>query len=267
MPKPKDGPALFELIHDTDPGQKRGESKEAEDTAGAARAERPAEKIPPAADRQTERPRAAGEAATLPLFEIVGGRLRVALTSRGMALLVFGLGVVLLVAYRLGLSAGLEQGKQVGYEAAVKDDIQAARAEPPASGLFEGVGQPPFVHSTPPADAGPAADAAPTGAHTNWVTGYTYLAVQDFRADAWADVQAAQNYLRDNGVETVVVERDDEWKYQLVTTQGFNRDDPVQRRLADEFRSRVHKLGEAFFEAGGRYRLEGYFKKLTGQTW
>ena len=88
-----------------------------------------------------------------------------------------------------------------------------------------------------------------------------------FRTDAGDDVDRARRFLADNGIETVVLELTGDWKYRLVTTQGYNRDDPLQRDLAAKYLVRTRRLGKMFFEGGGRYRLEGYFKKLTGDRW
>ncbi len=274
MPKQKDGLALFELLKD---GELSGEPPDAPDsrqrtteTAGgpgspAAEAKRPAqpERVGP---REGAGAPPGGE--NLPLVEVIGGQVRVSLTSVGLAVVVFVVGVLLFGAYWLGLGVGVERGEQAGYQAAVQDDIQAGRAELPTDGLFDGVGASPVTYgSDSPTRASTAPQWADDGGGVPWVTGYTYIVVQDFRADAREDALTAQQYLRDNGVEAELIELGGDWKYRLIAAQGFNRDDPVQREQADRFLSQVRSLGEAYFKAGGRYRLEGYFKKLTAETW
>lgn len=281
MPKPKDGLALFEIMRSSEP---RGKNKESDPPGQRAR--EPAPSGPPAAERQpstvtgsvTAAPaghdRPAGDVSPQPWFKVAGGQVRFALTSQAMAVAIFGLALLVLAAYALGLSVGRDRGEKAGYQAAqldtqaaVMDDIQAARAEPPAQTLFNGVGSSPIVYQGTEPDE-PAADrqpATPDGAA--WVRGYTYVVVQDFRADAWADVERAQQYLLDNGIETAVVELEGDWRYRLIAAQGFNRDDLVQRKLADDFLARTREIGETYFRAGGRYRLEGYFKKLTADHW
>lgn len=100
----------------------------------------------------------------------------------------------------------------------------------------------------------------------SWISGYTYIVVQDFKADALADAKAAGRYLLDHGIETAIVQRGNEY-ISLVTLQGFNRDDPVQDKLAKDLLGRIRAAGRTYFEAGGRVRLEGYLKKLTKPSW
>ena len=273
MPKPKDGPALFELMRATVPeAEAKGPDARQDEVPAAPKAPPKAvDRKPPAAPEPVAEPSPpeTPPVDSRPVFEVVGGQVRLALTSQWVAVAIFCLGLLLLAAYRIGLGVGLDEGKRVGHQAAqarVRDDIQAARAKPPTEGLFQGVGPSPVVRPTAPApaesDERPAVEDGPS-----WVTGYTYVAVQDFRADAGADVQRARQYLAENGVETVVVEMDGDWKYRLITVEGFNRSDPVQRKLADEFLTSVRALGQEYFKQGGRYRLEGYFITLTGETW
>ncbi|MFQ5490608.1 MAG: hypothetical protein ACE5GE_07795 [Phycisphaerae bacterium] len=210
-----------------------------------------------------------------PIWRIAEGRMHLALSSRGLGLAIFGLGCLLLIAYAVGQRSGQKRGLAQGFlngkqatQAAAVDEIGQARAQPATQGIFDGVGDSPVQPVDPqPASAVRRADPMDPPAGPRWVKGYTYVVVQDFRADAREDARHAQQYLADSGLETAVVELSGDWKYRLVTTQGFNRDDPVQRKLADEYLSRVRSLGQTYFKAGGRYRLEGYFKKLTAPSW
>ncbi|MHC4064319.1 MAG: hypothetical protein ACYSUI_07440 [Planctomycetota bacterium] len=273
---PKDGSALFEIMRKIGPaGEKAGEP--------GPRTESPAQPPPSSAETPTsprlqgdERP-AEGDSATadVPALEMVGGQVRIALTSRATAVVVFALGLVLVLAYSAGSAVGRKQGKAAGYkdgrasaQASAVDEIQVARARQPVEGIFDSIGRSPVQPARPAVSESPQAAPAPTPRpEVAWVRDYTYIAVQDFRADARADVERAKSYLLDNGVETAILELKGDWKYRLVTVQGFNRDDPVQRDLADEYLANVRKLGQAYFNAGGRYRLEGYFKKLTADRW
>lgn len=210
-----------------------------------------------------------------PIWRIADGKVQLALSSTGVAGVIFGLACLLLIAYAVGSKFGRQQGLDQGFlngkqatQAAALDEIGQARAQPPTLGIFDGVGDSPVQPVEPrPAASRVRSDPMDPPAGLGWVKGYTYVVVQDFRTDAQADAQHASRFLADSGVETVVLELSGDWKYRLVTTQGFNRDDPVQRKLAGKYLSRVRKLGQTYFEAGGRYRLEGYFKKLTSQSW
>lgn len=271
MPKPKDGRALFELLRSADA---RGDEAEAGllDAVPPQPADRPEsnrpEPVAPSVRREVR-----DEGANPPWVEVGGGRLRLALSTQALAVAIFAAGVLLVLAYQVGLRVGTGRGERRGYQAGkmdtqaeVMDDIQSARAGTPVEGLFEGVGTSPIG----PGAAKPASWTEPAtgaGGEATWVSGYTYVVVQDFRAGAAADVEQAQRYLHDDGIETAIVELAGDWRYRLIATQGFNRDDPVQRKLADEFLARVRQTGQTYFEAGGRYRLEGYLKKLTADHW
>jgi hypothetical protein len=79
-------------------------------------------------------------------------------------------------------------------------------------------------------------------------------------------VLRSQAFLAQHGVETAIIQRDS-GRTQLVTVQGFNRRDEAQNRLANELLERVRQVGKLYWEAGGRYKFEGYFKLRKGDTW
>lgn len=272
MPKPKDSTALYEVIRKTDTSARLAETRSYEPKPELARQESPpveAEEL--GTDEEAGADEVTGTDLPAPLLELAGGQVRLALTELGAVIAIALIGLLLLAGYVAGLKVGERRGHDAGYAAGQRalesdsmDEIRAARGKPPAGGLFEDIGISPVgqPEATPDASAPVSGEAA-----SGWIRGYTYVVVQDFRADAAADVQRAKEYLLDNGVETAVIELGGDWKYRLITTQGFNWDDPVQRRLAEDCLARVRELGKAFFDAGGRYRLEGYFRKLTADTW
>ncbi|MHC4236513.1 MAG: hypothetical protein ACYSUQ_15460, partial [Planctomycetota bacterium] len=122
---PKDGSALFEIMRKIGPaGEKAGEP--------GPSTESPAQSPPASAETPTsprlqrhERPvEGDGATADVPAFEMVGGQVRIALTSRATAVLVFALGLVLVLAYSAGSAVGRKQGKAAGY----KDGRASAQA-------------------------------------------------------------------------------------------------------------------------------------------
>ncbi|HUU84253.1 MAG TPA: hypothetical protein VM243_12185 [Phycisphaerae bacterium] len=282
MPKPKDGPALFEIMRSPGFQDKAKDSRPPDKESGS-----PVPGGQPAGSRKglgaTGRGSAAqptadpatGEDRPRPWFEITGGQVRLSFTSQAMAVAIFGLALLLVAAYAAGLRVGTARGERRGYQAArldtqaaVMDDIKAARAQPPAENLFEGLGDSPIVRRGGESfDPGVTDDEPGTDNDAVWVRGYNYVVVQDFRPDAAADVEKARRYLADSGIETAVVELKGDWRYRLIATQGFNLGDPVQERLANDYLARIREFGKAYLEAGGRYRLEGYFKKLTADDW
>jgi hypothetical protein len=210
-----------------------------------------------------------------PVFQVVDGRVRLALTPVATAVAIFALACLMVVAYGAGTRVGQRRGHEAGFaegreytNSATLDEIQAARMKPPADGLFEGVGVAPVRRvETPPETTSRGGKPQQGAPASGWVTGYTYIVVQDFRAGDAAVMEHARQYLLDNGVETAVIDLDGGYVGRLITAQGFNREDPVQKQLCEDFWARVRRLGQAFFDEGGKYRLEGYLKTRKAETW
>ncbi len=201
-----------------------------------------------------------------------GQCLRVRLAARGGAILLF-LGVVLLAScFVVGRSSGRQAGLRIGFEqgqasveAAPPSEIELARAMPAVSGLVEDLLPGAPAHSQPAVISAPSA-SGPRGVGQQWIRGHTYVVAQEFRAGHKVDAQAAQDYLAVKGIPTAVV-RFPSGSLQLITTQGFDRGKASQRKLADKLLAKVHGVGKKYYASGGRYRLQGYFRKLTAQSW
>ena len=94
---------------------------------------------------------------------------------------------------------------------------------------------------------------------------YGFLA-QEFAAGQTESAREARAFLAKHGVETAMVIQPG-GSVQLITTQGFNRSDPAQRKMAATALEEVHKIGKRFYAQGGGYKLNGYFKTLKGDAW
>ena len=307
MARPKRAPALYEVLRKSKnppPGIGGPASPE---TPPEAADERPAESPPPtlppppAAPREPvvveERPGFGDETgrmpptATTPLA-MNGIVIRFALTSTWAAVVLFALVAVLTLAFVFGQHTGYRAGKAAGWNGAQEkfdregvDETERIRRGPPRTGLFEGIGGSPVAADTDETDAvAPTAPAKPEKTATppppppkareatapgkaTWVSGLTYIVVQDFHQDARDDALGAQGYLRQHGIETSLDEASGTWRYQLITHKGFNREDRAQTLEADQFLNRLRQIGAAYYKAGGRYKLEGYFKKRTDDHW
>ncbi len=280
MARPKNATALYEVIRRTDLSGKDAETGMS-DPASEAVTPQPAPSPVSAPvrdaggqpDRTGRGPVAEGPAP--PVFQVVDGRVRLALTPAATAVAIFALACLMVVAYGAGTRVGQRRGHEAGFAegreyttSATLDEIQAARTKPPTDGLFEGVGVAPVRRAeTPPETISRAAEPGQGAPAGGWVPGYTYVVVQDFRAGDAVVMEQARQYLLDNGVETAVIELEGGYAGRLITTQGFNREDPVQKQLCEDYWARVRKLGQAFFDEGGKYRLEGYLKTLKAETW
>ena len=122
--------------------------------------------------------------------------------------------------------------------------------------------QPPS--STPTASANLSANA--TGGAT-WIKGYNYVIVQSFRSDALADAEKAQAFLKQQGIDAAVVAKAPDKPIQLIATQGFDYSDKTQKDLARRYLQRIRTIGKSYPKVGGRYKLEGYLARLSGDSW
>lgn len=214
-------------------------------------------------------------AATL---EMEGDRIRLTFTSVTLAGAIFALLIALLGVFALGhwrgdkggFARGFDSGR-ASYAADAVSEIEAARRQPPATEVIGGLLQEPRATTPPPPQAGAAtptresSTAKPPGG-VRWIPDHTYVVVQEFSAGHRNDAVKAKAFLAQRGIDAAVIELPSGGA-QLITTTGFDRDDPAQRRLADELLKSVRAAGAAYVADGGGYKLEGYFKKLKGETW
>lgn len=274
MRKSKRGPSLFELLDEKgDPGSPTVQVPRWDEPTGRNE--------PKAADARAE------EAVAEPDFEetapnevaveVDGDRVRFSLTSGTAAIALFAALVVIVATFawgnhrgkQAGLRAGYESGR-TSYEAATVDEIEAARNQPAATYLVGSLIEPPPGDTAGRTSDDPAAVPAETasdwGSAPKWISGYDYIVVQEFSARNAASAEAAQEFLARYGVSAHRVEFES-GAVQLITTRGFNRKDPAQRRMAGRLLKKIHTVGTEYFAAGGGYRLEGYFKTLKRDQW
>jgi len=263
VPKPKRGTALFDLLaqeeEGTQPLQVPGWWRREGAAPGAA------ERVPPgrATDSGGIEPKAASVREDVPFVEVDGDRIRVSLTSVTAAAAVFAFAVVMLGVFEAGRTIGDRSGAKRGAAAAraayaneAMNEIEAARRQPAATHLVESL-----LGQTGPVPSTETGIADPEIGGPRWIRDYTYVVVQEFTAGHADSARQAKAFLEGRGVTTELVQYPS-GSVQLITTQGYNRNDPTQRRLADELLNRVRAAGAEFFAQGGGYKLEGYFKTL-----
>lgn len=304
MGKGRTGPALYELIHKGSEGAERGRletpkwwrsgPQEAPPAKGAPPQKAPAVKRPipreePVAERDPEppvrvaqAPKPVETATHEPVkagaaVEFEGGRLVVSLNTVAAAAVIVGLLLMVAGAFLAGRNAGFENGLAEGYQtgrdsirAETTDEIELARMSAATDeNLFADAGESPVTRGE--RGSSPAAESAKVGelpdGVVEWIRGYTYIAVQDFRASAHQAALDTQAFLRERGVDTSIVELSGDYPYRLVTTRGYNRTDPAQKRRQDAFQAQLEALGREYLKAGGRYALKGYPVTLTRDTW
>lgn len=215
---------------------------------------------------------AAPDAVATPLVELDGDRIRVSLTSVTAAVVVFVGVVVLLAAFEFGRRSGdrggFERGHAAGRESYTADamsEIELARSQPQATHLVGSLLKDAVVPQTAVSTA-VTNEPAKDGSAASWIRDFTYVVAQEFRAGHEADGNRAREFLAQHGIGAELV-RSANGSTKLMTTQGYNRADPAQRRMADQLLEKVRTVGAKYFAAGGGYKLEGYLRTLKGESW
>lgn len=308
MPKPKQGPALYDLLKETGVQQDGSLKAPTWVERRPARAQRTGDSEPPTA--AVAAPPPASITPHAGAVELEGERVRLTFTSWTAALTVFVVLMIVLGAFefgrRLGDTSGFARGHTAGrdsYVAAATDEIEAARQLPPSTDLIKSLLQEPDDRLEPERPAEPVQErvaprevvteqerpavnqtvsrsipnesprrsrvgAQNQGAKTSskWIRGYTYIVAQEFAAGREDDARRAQDFLADHRVPTDLVTYPS-GSIQLITLQGYNRSDSTQKSISQKLLRKVHSIGEMYSRQGGDYKLEGYFKKLTGDSW
>ncbi|MBI4717058.1 MAG: hypothetical protein HY763_04580 [Planctomycetes bacterium] len=290
MPKTKHGPALFELLdrkrqdaarvlrvprwwsgargaRPAGGGKAAGESPEAGTdrilklTPGGS---------PETPDARGERPEHRAEHE--PLLEVDGRRIRLSFTSLTAAVAVFLGLMVLVAAYALGSRSGMRAGMQAALlqepsqAEGVKDEVQEARSQPPATHLVGTLLDPPTATKSPPAEPAAAASPSRAGNQPIWTRGLTYILAQEFAGQNVEAADRAQAFLAEHGIASTVV-RSRGGAVHLMVTQGFDTKDPKQKESGEQLLQKLRAVGAKYYASGGGYKLEGYFKTLKGDTW
>ena len=253
MPKSKGGTSLFDLL---DPAQEElGSSDAPEEHEGAQKRDAPLSHSGGAVGRSDIE----ADGSRPSFIALDGQYVRLSLSSMSAAVVLFGLVVALVLAYKAGQGRGYVDGQVAGFAegeasvvAQVTSEIEATRAQPPNTEAIESL----------LLDGADVSSAGRVGGDPgdSWIDGYTYVLVQEFAGSASSDADNAQAFLRHHGVETLKLERS-YGAIQLITEQGFNHEDDTQRALGERLRDRVREIGRAYYAAGHGYKLEGYFWK------
>ena len=269
MPKPKRGRSLFDLLREDDattpdgsrvpqPWANREERVTHAKAAAPAPRPKPDKRVGARTDGQMEAP-----AGPTRFMELEGDRFRVSFTSLTAAVAVFVAVVVVIAVFKVGDRGGYARGYAAGrasYEAAAMSEIDAARNQPPATHLVDGLLAQPGEQREPESVGGDEL-AAP-----KWIRNHTYVVAQEFPGGRTSAADAAREYLAEHGIATELV-RYPSGAIQLITREGYSLKDPTQREMAEQLLRRVHAIGSDYYAAGGGYKLEGYFKTLKGDTW
>lgn len=277
MSKPRQGPALFDLI----PDKKQQEAHRilripgtwSEEEGVADSSERESTPAPTAASAPVDPAAGTQQGGLLgSVLKLDGQRITLSVTSYGAAIAMFLVLVVLSAAFTLGQRSGVRSGYMMGMEQvqAGRDsggELETARQSPPVAGLID-----PLLENAPaPQQPVKLTGSAPvqtekSASAPSWQRDHTYVVAQEFPSSKVQDASVAQSFLSRHGIDAVVVPQNSGGAW-LMTTQGYNHKDPLQKKQADLLMDKVRSVGKAFYAQGGGYKMEGYYKTLKGDRW
>ena len=278
MSKPRQGPALFDLIAEKKqpeahrilriPGAWPDEVDSAETLD---RDEIPAavEPVAPVESMGATRKGFFGSG-----LRVDGQRVSLSVTSYGAAIAMFLVLVVLSAAFTLGQRSGVRSGYQMALEqsrASVdgQDELEAARHAQAVPGLVA-----PLLEHVPGtvveqpvklASKTPSPVEKPAFGPT-WQRDHTYVVAQEFTAPKMQDAVVAQSYLSKHGIDATMIPQSGGGVW-LMTLQGYNHKDPMQKKQSDQLLEKIRSVGKSYYAQGGGYKMEGYFKTLKGDRW
>lgn len=276
MPKPKNSPALYELI-----ARDRVKGRPDLQIGGrlsSAPAPHPDTSTPPPAPRPRPAPRKEKPAKpkTPRAPSRIGRMLRdpTNITAMICAAALISFGAFIAIKWRQGElatvaappsdpDAAVERTSLTLFAAGDASRPSGAEADEPIRRprLPARIGQsaPPRQEPAPQPASPQAAPPAVPGARE---TGLNYVVVENFGPEHRADAEAAVGYLTKQGVPCTIEKRS-RGGYYVVTTDGYAGNDP---RL-DAVVKRVRALGAEYFEEGGRYRFLCFAKRYDGGDW
>jgi len=273
MPKAKEGPALFELIErqrKNEPDALKVPSWWAHadsKTVGFHDQDIEGDELEVAPAVTVDGPVLVAEKSehekTHRFIEIDGKCVRFTLTSTTGAVVVFAIMMMLVFSHKLGIDSGNARGLRVGlergrasYAADVMSEIELAKAAPAATSLVSSL----IVKATSEGQSEVVASRA------QWVKGLTYIVAQEFSSGRDEDALLAKQFLEKRGIKTELVNTMS-GATQLITMRGYNHKDRVQKQMADALLEKVKAAGEEYFTVGGGYKLNGYYRTLTRDSW
>lgn len=252
MPKPKSALALFEVYRRAREQLAAADAIEQPTAAAAAEPSEPA--------RVDEPP--AGEPPP-PRIKTRGDRIELSLSTLSLAVMLFVVGLLLVGAFAVGKNIGYESGlrRARGEAELLSDDEFAELRDQPA--------QPEVLQDLGSVEQRVVADAARERRETRptqagFVDNLNYVWIETFSAQE--DAARAQTYLRGRQVESVPIQRNGKWI--LVSTEGFDYQIPEEKKASLDLLEQIKQIGREYFQAGGRYRFDGYVsKKRPGDNW
>lgn len=218
-----------------------------------------------------------------PLVVFDGRYLRLSLTTTMTSFALLMLLAVMVSVYSWGVSSGRHDALSLSPatmdepaegDGSSSDEFESARRVESIDELFRGVGAAPVPNGDQNSQAGestsvvtPETVASYTGPVDEWVPGYTYIVVQEFRSENRDDAFHAQAFLKERGIDAEVWEVSPR-SLQLIAKRGFRWKDPDQRAMGEEFHAGIEDIGQEYRKATkGRYALQGFPKTMKGNSW
>ena len=249
MPKWKESPNLFELVH---------RAQQQSVTAGVHEEDddRPVEPAPAPPRVEGRGPMAEPDGE--PSCRKDGGRVRFSLSTVALAVAIMSLAMVVLAAFFVGRQVGAAQARRSRSGDGV-DQLIAVRHQLPRPEVVEDL----ELVSQEVLERQGRKRRAEAARRDGWITGLNYIWIDTF--DSQEDAETARKFLLAEGVESKIVPVAGSNKQRLITVKGF--DYPADKAACQDLEARIRKLGEGYLTQGGRYRFNCQVTKLTKDSW
>lgn len=249
MPKSKNALALLEVLRREDIRPAAGDSND------------------PSTGPSTRPPATQVSAATggtpQALVRADGDRLKFSVSTLTLAMVLFGVFVVLGGAFALGRHLGYDSGWQAAaYRAQMiaDDEFLDLREQPPSPGVLQDLDVVTDAVNREHARQRRAAHVGQVG----FIDDLNYVWIETFATKR--DATTACAYLKNKEIESTLIENGGKWV--LISMEGFDYGLAEEKTACQQLSARIREVGQQYLQAGGRYGFKCYVKKkVPGSTW
>jgi hypothetical protein len=253
VPKSKDAPSLFELLGEGKTGIEPAPEKIVEPVAAPPSQERAVVHADQESGAVVQKPRT---------LRVDGDRIRFALSSLHLALVIFAALLVVVLSYQWGRRGGIKTGRALSMQSVTEDEMSRLRRQEPEPGVLENLNLVPRR----PAAQRPKPPAAPATRQQRPV-GLNYVWIET--VDSAEDAANAQRFLADAGVSATVHRLNRSNKWVLISKQGFDFQSPQQKQACEQLQNRIKAAGLKYAEQHGGYNFQRCYarKKKESDSW
>jgi len=248
--KPKNAPALFEMMRQDNPAS--------DSTASAP--------VDSGHFGGTDGTIKNQHAHRSPMVRSQGDRVHFSLSTLSLAMAVFTLVLLLVVAFELGRRSGIRAGQGLEFDrlhGEASEELLQVRDQKPNPSVLEDLD---LMETTVEAEQARAQHdelSALPGRQVGW----NYIWIETFNTQE--EALNAQSFIKNNSVESTIHHLVQSQRWGLFSTEGFNFKIPEDRDKCEQLQEKIKVIGQAYAKSGGRYRFHQCYPVLrkTDDTW